>query len=549
MAETPDATQVSPSTSIGWRAAILITAAAVAGVGLWHAQRFFDDDAYITLRYAARLLDGYGPTWNDGERVEGYSHPLWLAQIVALGLFRIDLPLATRALGIASLAGILLIWWRSGAWMVALLPVASLAGIAIWSVGGLETVGYCFWILLAVWLVRRAVEDSRTGDRRASRTALEAGLALAGVALMRPEGPAVAVAALAGFLGARTGRVFLVALAGFAIPVAAHLLWRVSYYGDLIANAARAKAGSLPLPLLVEQSLGYFRTTAPEWLGAILVAVAMFATSRDRRSATWMLLPALPLLGLVFAGGGDHMPGARLLLPPVVLIVFAAASAGPPRSRGARVGISALAVAVACWQTGMLVRHPPIRDAAATVGEIVGRALERELEPGSLVTTSTAGSVPYFAPSLRFIDTLGLSDRWIARRSIDRVVTTLQRLPGHSKGDGVYILRRKPDAIILGGADGVLGYDATGYFLSDYELLTRAEFRSNYWPYLFHAPIPPRLRGHVRVRQMIDRATGTYPYTVYLRNDSPAAQRMAMRGIRLQPPWLRGASRSPSSAR
>ena len=39
---------------------------------------FIADDALITLRYAERLLDGHGLTWNDGERVEGYSNLLWL---------------------------------------------------------------------------------------------------------------------------------------------------------------------------------------------------------------------------------------------------------------------------------------------------------------------------------------------------------------------------------------------------------------------------------------------------------------------------------------
>ena len=29
------------------------------------------DDAYISLRYAHRLMNGQGLTWTDGERVEG----------------------------------------------------------------------------------------------------------------------------------------------------------------------------------------------------------------------------------------------------------------------------------------------------------------------------------------------------------------------------------------------------------------------------------------------------------------------------------------------
>lgn len=36
------------------------------------------DDAFITLRTVRNLLDGFGPVWNVGERVQAYTHPLWM---------------------------------------------------------------------------------------------------------------------------------------------------------------------------------------------------------------------------------------------------------------------------------------------------------------------------------------------------------------------------------------------------------------------------------------------------------------------------------------
>lgn len=35
------------------------------------------DDAMISMRYARNLAEGYGLVWNPGERVEGYTNPLW----------------------------------------------------------------------------------------------------------------------------------------------------------------------------------------------------------------------------------------------------------------------------------------------------------------------------------------------------------------------------------------------------------------------------------------------------------------------------------------
>jgi len=36
------------------------------------------DDAFITFRTADNFIHGYGLTWNVAERVQTYTHPLWL---------------------------------------------------------------------------------------------------------------------------------------------------------------------------------------------------------------------------------------------------------------------------------------------------------------------------------------------------------------------------------------------------------------------------------------------------------------------------------------
>lgn len=61
---------------------------AIASVALaahaWRYLPIFDDDAFISLRYADRLLNGHGLTWTDGQRVEGYSNILWILLIAAI---------------------------------------------------------------------------------------------------------------------------------------------------------------------------------------------------------------------------------------------------------------------------------------------------------------------------------------------------------------------------------------------------------------------------------------------------------------------------------
>lgn len=44
------------------------------------------DDAFITFRHVSNFLTGHGPVFNPGERVQGFSHPLWFFLLAAGGL-------------------------------------------------------------------------------------------------------------------------------------------------------------------------------------------------------------------------------------------------------------------------------------------------------------------------------------------------------------------------------------------------------------------------------------------------------------------------------
>ena len=127
----------------------LMTAAAVL-FGLIRAARlrWVCDDAFITFRYADNWVAGLGPVYNAGERVEGYTHFLWLCLLAAARRLGIDPVLAAEALGLAAHAATILLF----AWTVRVLfrkerPVVPMTALvlalhydgAIWATGGLET--------------------------------------------------------------------------------------------------------------------------------------------------------------------------------------------------------------------------------------------------------------------------------------------------------------------------------------------------------------------------------------------------------------------------
>jgi arabinofuranosyltransferase len=49
------------------------------------------DDAMISMRYAYNLAHGLGPVWNAGERVEGFTNPLWVGIMAMVHLLPVEL--------------------------------------------------------------------------------------------------------------------------------------------------------------------------------------------------------------------------------------------------------------------------------------------------------------------------------------------------------------------------------------------------------------------------------------------------------------------------
>jgi hypothetical protein len=107
---------------------------------------------------------------------------------------------------------------------------------------------------------------------------------------------------------------------------------------------------------------------------------------------------------------------------------------------------------------------------------MVGKYIDREWPKGSLVALSTAGSTPYHADRLRYIDMLGLNDRHIARRQVPEGL--IPYVPGHAKGDGAYVLSRSPEFIIMGPAYGSTADNP--WFVSDLEMSRDPRFAQRY---------------------------------------------------------------------
>ncbi len=221
-------------------------------------QPFYIEDAGITFAYARHLAEGHGLVpFVGGERVEGYSNPLWTFLLALFHLLRIHVWTSSKALGAllgaATLPLVFAITRRARGGRDDLLnaaPAFLLAGstqFVLWNASGLENSLFNF--LLAAAALRTLQEGeggSEAGGRRPGRP--WSALLWFLFSITRPEAP---IYAGLGFglrcvyaLGEPRGlRNVLRWLAAFMVPFAAYHVWRYQYFAWPWPETYYAKLG------------------------------------------------------------------------------------------------------------------------------------------------------------------------------------------------------------------------------------------------------------------------------------------------------------------
>ncbi|MFT7520018.1 MAG: hypothetical protein ACI9MC_002162, partial [Kiritimatiellia bacterium] len=227
---------------------------------------WFIEDAAISFAYARNLAMGEGlVTYAGGERVEGYSNPLWTFLLAAIYLVGVDAFVSSKVLALLFGAATMPVTYliakearphRAGLTpILAVLMVAGSAQFAIWGASGLENGLLNLLVALAIW---RTLVEARYGGIPWSA------LLYFGVAITRPE--ALLYAALGGFAAMvfRAWRVgpelfqarepahvrralwaaswpTIVWLTLFFVPFVGYHVWRYDYFSWLAPNTYYAK--------------------------------------------------------------------------------------------------------------------------------------------------------------------------------------------------------------------------------------------------------------------------------------------------------------------
>jgi arabinofuranosyltransferase len=303
------------------RAEVLLIAAFTY---IFLANAWLGDDAYITFRVVWNLLHGYGPVFNPGERVQAYTHPLWMLVMTAAHGVTREFFFTALAVSYAFAVVAVLRVVRSSeslaGGMTAFLALISSKAFVDYTSSGLEYP--LSYLLLAVFYVKFC----RIADAPLERPDLQRFGLLAGLAFVNRMDSVLLYGIPLAWLAFRVWRrrELLVSLVvGFAGPAAAWLLFATIYYGFPLPNTYYAKvATGIPATLLYQQGVAYLLNSFardPITLGTvgIVTGLALRSTIAVRLSA----ISALLYVAYTVSVGGDFMSGRFFAMPFLIAVV------------------------------------------------------------------------------------------------------------------------------------------------------------------------------------------------------------------------------------
>lgn len=529
-----------PQQNAPTRHIVLLLPLAFFFYAVWQLWPHTLDDAYISFQYAKQWIAGNGWVFVPGQRVEGFSNPLWVL-ILSIG-GKVGLPIVSLAKIFGVLCGglsIILTYLLVAQWsdraskkrastshsqlpFAPFLATSLLAihpGFAYYAVAGLETALFTFLVLLGVFLHVRNIRQGTSSAKPYIPFAL--------AAITRPEGPLFLIVLFVHRLWLRKRstkqqsnpwKQELVPMLKACCVPAGYLLFRVVYYKDILPNTYYAKPGQISEKWgaslqYIKSFLVYHATTSSLeknvltlLTGTLALLLGLYAVFLLLRSgvmkATQDISAPLALFAsgysvFILYSGGDWMEHYRFF-QPILPLLYIGVGLGFIGLAGTWRALSILLLTIGLlshtehasqfWSD--LNRNRLIDHAHRSQNNVkMAHWLNKNLPKGASIVTDEIGAVGYFT-HLNVMDQWGLVDKKVAK-----ILYKAKFNPYGSRKDSAKrirvqtsiakeLMRRKPDYILL-----------------DYQ----GSFPRN------RPPIPQLING-LTMRQLQDAMKGQYTY-------------------------------------
>lgn len=412
-----------------WVLVIAVTSLGLI-LGLRDARAVLFDDAAITFRYAWRIAHGHGFTYNDGDRTNGASAPLYTLLLASLSRAGLDLESTASNLGaICYSAACGLVAWlgqRLGGLatgLIASLLLLSSTDFRLLSLSGMES---SFAVVIGLAALAFVIAE------RPVIAGVLVGLAI----VNKLDAGLLAAAILIAFFAVQ--RRFPVRLAIAAVATAAPwLMFATWYFGSPVPYSATQKLTEVKDPsyhadpLWILRTLGGDRELVPLLLAVMsLLLVPLLKRQAPALATTLVAMVSWACLHLVFfslANFGDPYPWYVTVVYPLVslgaavLLVRAPNLLSVPSWRHRVVvlawcvglGLVALPKASQLWKAASVVARGHNVDGYEQLDgtrRSAGRYLGRAAAPGEVVATCF-GWIAFGAPTNPIEETCPLSTR------------------------------------------------------------------------------------------------------------------------------------------
>lgn len=451
------------------------------------------DDAYIFFRYAENIANGFGFVWNIGEApVEGYTSFIYLILLVSAKIVTIDLELFAILLGILSSTLALFFAYlvydllypqdpnHPSAGLITVIILALSPSYIYWSGAGMETAFYSMFLVLSIYFFLKLSNSLKEVFLK--------GVLFGLLCIIRFEAVLFFLAALVylmtdnfSFKNLQINKPSLMFSAAFVIIFGTYFIWRWSYFGYFFPNTYYAKTGGG-----FQQIAGGFLYVVKALrlfygFGWILIFIIMFFLEKmmiTKKAVFLFSIAIISILTTIFIGG-DHFHLGRFVLPvlPLIFIFFPPAldkflsfQFKPMNIRPSHKLATLLIILVV-----MLIIKPVYQESFKGFQNILdgrkeiivvydqsaeediiewqhgfilmGETLKKIASKDDYIAAVPIGAIGYLS-KINVIDMVGLVDPVIAHEQFSPQAVR-KWTPGHTKGDGKYILSRKPKYIQL----------------------------------------------------------------------------------------------------
>lgn len=449
---------------------------------------FLMDDMMISMRYARNLVDGLGLVWNPGERLEGFTNPLWTLFMSASHLLPLPDRLTSVPLLLVSIIAGVICLPLAQRWAQALganaatqrLVLVAMVVNAVLTSSAVLAFEQTIIATLLMAAVVTLLDDIKTGALRPWGY-----LCLGIIPLIRMDAAILSAATGLWLIYEHPKRlsvIFCLALA--VVPSIAATLARHAYYGEWLPNTYYLKTSGWPgrWKVGMHYAIGFLYSYGWVYLFIALSMLFRRSTWSPAWRATIMISAAQLAYGTYV--GGDVLGIYRIYAAAVPLLIVGGLCASSTLFQNKYLVAVVSVALIAAWARPTQLVGGLTEALRQDTGNIeLGLKLKQEI-PTALVADGYAGSLFYFAPKLRGIDMLGKMDAHIARMPVVHGGT----IPGHNKFDFDYSIGERHPEYVIAVFEGTepsaeLLKRTTGNWIYAYHIWNSKGFREHCLPH------------------------------------------------------------------